>query len=458
MNQRPARLFARIGEARPAAAPRVVLGRAVVLGASVAGLLAARVLADHAQSVLILDRDEVGPGAEPRPGVPQGTQMHVLLPAGREQIERLFPGFSRQALAEGASLASADARRSYHDGRRKVRGSDVDMIAASRPFLEDLVRRRTLELPNVTVARGRATGLECDATAVTGVRYADDTGPAVAPADFVVDATGRSSRLGDWLEQAGWERPPLRRLAINLNYATALFRRTEANPTPNAVLAGCSAEAGGDVAGAGLSAIEGDRWIVMLGGYGDCRPGRDADDLIRRCREDFPPEFGRVVRNELIGEVRTYRQADSRRRDFHRLTRVPGGLVAVGDAVASFNPIYGQGMSSAALHAACLSAYLRSGADPRGPARGFFALQQVIVDAAWGMSTSADLARPSVSAPRPRGYRLSRWASNEIVRASISDPVTARRFDAVVEMRRHPSTLASPAVLARAVRVNRSHR
>ncbi|MEV0157685.1 hypothetical protein AB0H57_28735 [Micromonospora sp. NPDC050686] len=221
MYQRPARVFARIGEARPAAAPRVLLGRAVVLGASMAGLLAARVLADHAQSVLILDRDEIGAGAEPRPGVPQGTQMHA------------DPG------------------------------------------------------------------------------------------------------------------------------------------------AGC---------------------------------------------------------------------------------RVPGGVVAVGDAVASFNPIYGQGMSSAALHASCLSAYLRSGADPRGPARGFFALQRVIVDAAWGMSTSADLARPSVSAPRPRGYRLSRWASNQIVGASIVDPVIARRFDAVVEMRRHPSTLASPAVLARAVRMNRSHR
>ncbi|MFC0003784.1 FAD-dependent oxidoreductase [Micromonospora siamensis] len=450
MYRHPARVFARIGGDGPAPPPRTVLGRAVVLGASMAGLLAARVLADHAESVLILDRDDLPPDARPRAGVPQGTQMHVLLPAGRQQIERWFPGFSREALVEGAVLVTAESRRTYHDGRRKVRGSDVDMIAASRPFIEALLRRHALELPNVTLRHDRATGLAIGGGAVTGVRHDGGT----VPADFVVDATGRSSRLGDWLEQAGWERPPMRRLAIGLNYATALFRRTEEHPVPNAVLAGCSAERGGDVAGAGLSAIEGDRWIVMLGGYGHCRPGRDLDDLLRRCREDFPPEFGRVVRNELLGPVRTYRQADSRRRDFHRLARLPGGLVAVGDAVASFNPIYGQGMSSAGLHASCLSAYLRSGADPRRPAREFFALQRVVVDAAWDMSTSADLARPSVTAPRPRGYRLSRWVSNQIVAASVTDPTIARRFDAVVEMRSHPRSLASPAVLARAVRVN----
>ncbi|MEH0934528.1 FAD-dependent oxidoreductase [Micromonospora psammae] len=455
MYQSSARVFARIGATGGTTAPSVVLGRAVVLGASVAGLLAARVLAEHADSVLILDRDELDAGAGHRSGVPQGTQMHVLLPAGMHQIERWHPGFSRQALADGAALLTAATRRSYLDGRRKVGGSDVDMIAASRPFLEELLRRRTLELPNVTLRRARVTGLAFDGAAVSGVCHQSATNPAVVPADFVVDATGRSSRLGDWLEQCGWERPPMRRMLINLHYATATFRRTETDPVPSAVLAGCTARRGGDIAGAAFSAIEGDRWIVMLGGYGDSRPGRDVGDLLRRCRKDFPPEFARVVDNELLGPVRTYSQADSRRRDFHRLGRVPGGLVAVGDAVSSFNPIYGQGMSSAALHASCLSAYLRSGGDPRRPARDFHALQRVVVDAAWGMSTSADLARPSVPGPRPRGHRISRWISDQIVAASVTDPTIARRFDAVVEMRSHPTSLARPGTLARAVRVNR---
>lgn len=459
MYQSPARVFARIG-ATPSSTPppSVVLGRAVVLGGSLAGLLAARVLAEHADSVLIFDRDDLDAQAGPRSGVPHGTQVHILLPAGQEQIERWFPGFSRQALAEGACLVTADGRRSYLDGRRKVRGSDVDMLSASRPFLEALVRRRTLEMPNVKLLRARVTGLDFDSTAVSAVRYETAAGPGAEAADFVVDAMGRSSRLGDWLEEAGWERPPMRRMIINLNYATAMFRRTEKNPVPAAALAMSTPKVSGDVAGAAFSAIEGDRWMVMLGGYGDSRPGRDVDDLIRRCREDFPAEFGRVVGNEVLGPVRTYRQADSRRRDFHRLRRVPAGVVAVGDAVASFNPIYGQGMSSAALHASCLSAYLRSGPDPRRPARDFFALQRVVIDAAWGMSTSADLARPSVSGPRPRGYRLSRWIGDQIIAASVTDPTIARRFDAVVQMRRHPNSLATPGVLVRALSVNRADR
>ncbi|SCF34579.1 2-polyprenyl-6-methoxyphenol hydroxylase [Micromonospora purpureochromogenes] len=456
MYNSPARVFARLGATRPATAPSVIMGRAVVLGASVAGLLAARVLAEHAEHVLVVDRDELGAGTAHRAGVPQGTQMHVLLPAGRDQIDRWFPGFSREAVAEGAVLLPAAARRSYLDGRRKVPGSDVDMIAGSRPFLEGLLRRRTLALPNVTLLPGRVTSLDFAGAAVTGVRHDSAAGPIVTPADFVVDATGRSSRLGDWLEQGGWERPPMRRMAINLHYATATFRRSEEHPVPVAVLAGCTAAAGGDIAGAAFSAIEGDRWIVMLGSYGEGRPGRDPDDLVRRCREDFPPEFARVVANEMLGPVRTYRQADSRRRDFHRLRRLPAGLVAVGDAVSSFNPIYGQGMSSAALHASCLSEYLRSGPDLRRPAREFLALQRVVVDAAWGMSTSADLARPSVPGPRPPGHRISRWVADQITAASVTDPVTARRFDAVVEMRRHPNSLAAPRTLLRAVRVNQA--
>ena len=113
-------------------------------------------------------------------------------------------------------------------------------------------------------------------------------------------------------------------------------------------------------------------------------------------------------------------------------------------------------MSSAALHASCLSEYLRSGADPRRHAREFFARQRIVVDAAWGMSTSADLARPSVAGPRPRGFRVSRWVSDQIVAASVTDPAVARRFDAVVEMRSHPNSLARPGTLLRAWRVNRS--
>ncbi|MEU6074209.1 FAD-dependent oxidoreductase [Micromonospora sp. NPDC047074] len=451
MSSSPARVFAALNAVRPPDQASPVLGRAVVVGGSVAGLLAARVLSDYAESVVIVDRDDLqATGA--RPGVPQGTQLHALLPGGFLQLEHLFPGFREQALAQGAIEAPPAARLNYLDNRPKVVvPDDADSLAGSRPLLEGLIRQQVLRLPNVKTITARATGLVIDGAVTTGVRY--DAG--VESGDLVVDAMGRSSRLSEWLEQAGWDRPVTQRMTVNLNYATALFRRPEAAPDRTVVMALHTPRMSSDVAGAAFFAIEDNRWMAMMAGYGDNRPGRTAEDFVRRLREQFPPEFGEVAGNDLLGDVQTYRHADSRRRNFHDLARFPARLVSVGDAVASFNPVYGQGMTAAALHAACLSTYLRSGPDLDVPARRFFALQKVVVDAAWSMSTSADLALPHVDGPYPRGYRFSSWVSRQIVAATVTDVATARRFNEVVSMREHPSALATPSVILGALRANR---
>ncbi|MEV4719456.1 FAD-dependent oxidoreductase [Micromonospora noduli] len=455
MSLSPSRVFAELNAARPPDQPSPTMGTAVVVGGSVAGLLAARVLSDHADTVVIIDRDDPQvTGA--RPGVPQGTQLHALLPGGLFQLERLFPGFRDEALARGAVEAPPAARRNYLDGRLKVVvPDDADSLAGSRPLLEGLIRQQVLRLPNVKTITARATGLVFDGSAVTGVRCEVSGVPGVERGDLVVDAMGRSSKLSDWLEQADWDRPVTRRMTVHLNYATALFRRPEVTPDSTVVLALNTPRAQADVAGAAFFAIEDGRWMAMMAGYGKDRPGRTADDFVRRLREQFPPEFGEVADQEMIGDVQTYHHADSRRRDFHALKRFPAGLISVGDAVASFNPVYGQGMTAAALHAACLSTYLRSGPDLRAPARHYLALQKVVVDAAWSLSTSADLALPHVDGPYPRGYRLSRWASGQIIAATVTDVATARRFNDVVSMREHPRSLARPGVLLDALRANR---
>ncbi|MFE9204573.1 FAD-dependent oxidoreductase [Micromonospora sp. NPDC007230] len=458
MFRSPARVFAALNAVRPPDQVVPIMGKAVVLGGSVAGLVAARVLSDHAESVVIIDRDDLQASGE-RPGVPQGTQLHALLPGGFLQLERLFPGFREQALAQGAIEAPPAARRNYLDGRRKVVvPDDADSLAGSRPLLEGLIRQQVLRLPNVKAVNARATGLVCDGAVTTGVRCDVGALAGVESGDLVVDAMGRSSRLSEWLEQAGWERPVARRMPVHLNYATALFRRRAANPELAVVLALHSPGMSSDVAGAAFFAVEDGRWMAMMAGYGENRPGRTADDFVRRLREQFPPEFGEVAGGELLGDVQTYRHADSRRRDFHALKRFPAGLVSVGDAVASFNPVYGQGMTAAAMHAACLSAYLRSSPDLGAPARRFFALQKVVVDAAWSTSTSADLALPHVNGPYPRGYRFSSWVSRQIVTATVTDVTTARRFNEVVSMRAHPRSLATPGVILGALRANRRAR
>ncbi|MDT0442542.1 FAD-dependent oxidoreductase [Streptomyces johnsoniae] len=456
MFESAARVFARISTDEPITKTEVLMGRAVVLGGSMAGLLAARVLSDHAESVLIIERDELPAAAAPRSGTPHDGQLHTLMHGGRMQLERFFPGFAEQAQAEGAILSSPFNIRAYADGTPKVSDGQMGLISSSRPFLESQVRRRTLALPNVKVLNGRARGLVFRGNAVTGVRCAAGTDEWTEDADFVVDATGRASKLGEWLESGGWERPPMQRMAIGVDYATGYFSRPEDDPELAAAIAYRTPSATPPrVATGAINAIEGNRWLVTLASYGKQPPIKELDEFRELAARDLPPVFEQAVRNEPASGIVTYHQAESRRRGYHVLKRFPARLISVGDAVASFNPIYGQGMSSAALHASALSEYLRGKPDLNAPARAFLHMQRVVVDAAWQISTSADLARHDIDGPYPRGHALSKWLVGQIVDASMTDQPTAVRFNSVTYMRSHPRSLVTPGTLLRAMRVNR---
>ncbi|MBT0772271.1 hypothetical protein KIH74_25220 [Kineosporia sp. J2-2] len=442
----------------PVTPPAKSLGTAVVLGGSIAGLLAARVLADHAATVLVMERDELPEGGVPRKGVPQGGQAHVLLAAGGGFLERWFPGFTDRAIEAGACLVTTDRVAVYDDGVPRVNGADVRRLALTRPFLEDLVRAELRAVPNVKSLTGRVTGLEFGDTAVTAVTYESAGVSGVEPADLVVDAMGRASRVSDWLEEAGWDRPPMVRVISGVNYATAFFRRPPGTPGVGLAMNLTGSKYGGAASGAIAMAVENDRFIVVQGGYGDFRPGSTAADMVARCRTEHPEPFGRAVEGEMLGEVATFRQADSRRRDFCSCERLPARLVPVGDAVASFNPLYAQGISSASLHAGALSLFLRSEPDLDVPARAFLDLQRVVVDAAWSISTTGDAAAAAGAGTRTLAQRVSGWLVARVVAASMTDAPVNRVFVEVTQMLRHPSELARPGILLRSLLAARHRR
>lgn len=444
------RRLAEIGTPLPPADTAVIMRRAVVLGASVAGLLAARVLSDHADEVVIIERDETD-GTLPRPGVPQGTQVHAVLKAGEVQLARWFPGFLDDAAAMGMLLPAPDTPISITiDGVEMPATPMRPTVLATRPFLESLVRARTLAVDNIKLVTGRAVGLEFDGDRVTGARYVPQNGADAATerADFVVDAMGRSSRLVDWLADSGWQRPEMVRMPIKLNYATCLFEQDER--VSDVVMAVARREIGGLPRGAVVNLVEGNRWIMMLSGYDRDRPGRTVEELAAFCRQNFPAVFGNIAeRARPASDVITYRQADSRRREFHALDRFPAGLVAAGDTVASFNPVYGQGMTSATLHASCLSSYLRSGPALDRPAKEYFDLVRVVVDAAWRTSTFADLELPHVDGPYPKGYRLAKQMGGMQLKASMSDRTVRDQLSRVRGLLAHPDSLSRPGMLMR---------
>ena len=428
---------------------------ALVLGGSVAGMIAARVLADHADEVWIIEPDLLADTPVTRRGVPHGSQAHNLLGKGRSVIEQLLPGVIRQMVREGGQLinSSRGGAQFFLNGQPKVPVPGGSVVSVSRPFLEWHIRRRVLALPNVSVISGTATGLTMTGDRVDGalVRPAGEVDSVRHPAQLVADATGRSSRLGDWLTGHGYQAPGKRRMALDLGYATCLFHRSPGQRLGGHVAVYSLYTPSKSVTGpSSMTPIEGDRWLTLVSGYGDRRPGRDLDEFLARCRAN-PATPLQLLPDacEPASEVFVHRFPYSIRRDFDQLARFPAGLVAVGDAVASFNPTYGQGISVAALHAVALGGWLAEPGAAEEPAAPYFRQVREVVDNAWRFSAEQDYYLPHVDVRKPAGWRLHRGLANAVQTATITDEVVHRAFLEVVNMTATPDRLRQPEILWR---------
>ena len=430
----------------------------MVLGGGMAGLLAARVLTDHAKEVVLVERDDLSGGPEARRGVPQGNQVHGLLARGLERMESMFPGLTAELADAGAEVADPGVDLQWWvTGERKPPSPIGPGVSCTRPFLEWHLRRRVTALAGVQVVRGRADALTAIAGRVDGVVLAE-SGERIA-ADLVVDCTGRSTRMDDWLVALGYEPPPRRTVHVDLGYATRFYPRRPDDRLGDARAIISITEDYQRARGAVAFPAEGGRWIVTVGAYHDDRPRADAGDFADRLRTDPVPAMRQFAeRDDALTEVTTYRYPASVRRDFHRCRRLPAGLVALGDSVASFNPLYGQGMTSAALQAGALSSYLGSGASVKEPATRYFRRLRPVVDSVWKLSTSADFRMAHVTGDRPAGLRMTLLLNDIYTKATLRDADLHGLFLRVVNLQTRPEQLARPDHLLRALWVLRSSR
>jgi 2-polyprenyl-6-methoxyphenol hydroxylase-like FAD-dependent oxidoreductase len=436
--------------------------RAIVIGGSIAGLLAARVLADRYDEVVVLERDELPEHAVQRKGTPHAVHPHGLLARGLQVLEELFPGFTNALLARGAGIGDIGLDVAVEaNGRRFIRTTIGSVaVAASRLLIEAELRQRVRGLPRVRIVAGASVLTPThEAGRVTGVqlqRADDTTGKETWPATLVIDCSGRGSRSPAWLRDWGYEPPVEERVTIGLAYTSAYFSRDPLQET-TAVIGSATPELPRPYI---LLAQEPDaegraRWVAGVGGYAGDHVESTLEAMGRRAEEVGSREIAALAhRGEVLGPVMSYNFSYSQRRRYERMRKFPNGLLVMGDALASFNPIYGQGMSVAACEALALRDVLKQTPDPR--ATPFFAAAAKIIDVPWQIAVGGDLALPQIPGPRPFPTRLVNSYIGRVQKAAVDDPVLAAAFVKVIHLLAPPPTLMAPALIWRVLRHRRS--
>ena len=437
--------------------------RVAIIGASIAGLLAARILHESYGEVVLLDRDALHDGAASRKATPHAVHPHGLLAKGREVLECLFPGLTDSLVAQGALRGDIgmEVAVDANGERFAAQPTGIVGLAVSRLALEAEIRRRVRALPCVRLLtqvevlapayeNGRVTGLR--------VQSCDGGQPEVIPAALVVDCSGRSSHTPMWLGKWGYEPPEEERVQIGLAYTSAYFEREEVRPAlaavigaatpslprPSILLAQEPSGEGGQL-----------RWVAGVGGYEGDHVDATREAMAKRAREINSPEIAALAENgKMIGRPMQYRMPYSWRRRYEKLRRFPTGYLVLGDALASFNPIYGQGMTVATCEAVALREATESGMD--GLASRFFKAAAKVIDIPWQVSVGADLALEQVPGPRPFPINLINAYVGRVQRVAVQDPRVAGAFIKVMHMIEPPPSLFAPAIAWRVVRGVRS--
>ncbi len=438
---------------------------AVVLGGSMGGLLAARVLADFYRNVTVVERDVLPAAPVNRRGVPQGMQLHAIQARGTAILDELFPNFQAELTAGGvASWNDGDlSKLSISVGGHQLVSSgrtpsalSMSISFPSRPFLEWNVRRRVRAIPNVAFLEDHdVVGLTATTAGdrVTGVRVVDRDidQKTTLTADLVVDATGRGSRTPNFLEELGYGRPPQDEVMVHLAYAGQLLRLA-----PGAVKEHMIAlfPMPGRPKMFGLCGYEDDTWMFGVGAMAGLEPPTQHADMLRFAADFAPAHALQAIRAaEPLGEVAHYRVPSNRWRRYDKMRRLPDGLLVFGDAICSFNPIYGQGMTLAAIEATVLRDCLRRG--ERGLPRRFFRASAKKVRVAWQTAVGSDLTLPEVVGPRSRSMRITNAYLERVMTAAETDPIVAGQFMRVIGMIDSPARLLRPTILLRIARANR---
>jgi 2-polyprenyl-6-methoxyphenol hydroxylase-like FAD-dependent oxidoreductase len=409
-----------------------IRGHAVVIGASIGGLCAARVLSEFFDRVTVFERDELPVTPGNRAAVPQGRHVHLLMARGAVEFDGLFPGLLDGMVAAGVPILENRPDCIHFGAAGHVLGTGhtlQDQFTAyvpSRPQLEWQIRRRVYDIPNVEIQHRSVAQphFDCDAQRVTGVLLDSDADePDFVPSDLVVDAAGRGTRLPVWLEQWGFQRPPEKTIDVGIGYASQQFRLPDGAIQERVIVAGASRD---QPRGLGLLGYEDGTWMLTTFGVAKVEPPQTFPEMVTLAETLLPKRIaGALRRAEPVGEVAFHRFPSSRWRRYHELDRFPAGIVPLGDAVVSFDPTYGQGMTMTSLQAGHLRRALAEGGDVvrkvnRATAKTTFPV--------WTMTAIGDLTFHHATGDKTWWFGPVGSLFDQFLGAAETDPVLAEWF------------------------------
>ncbi len=430
--------------------------RAVVLGAGIAGTLVARVLADHYREVIVLERDGAPDAAGYRKGLPQAKLVHSVLRGGLDAMNSIFPELEQELYAHGAVRTKPTRDTLFVNDQGAWPRPDVgfELPLHSRPLLDRCLRAALAPTPNVALReQASVQGLFGDAERVQGVSYRDAAGTLThLHADLIVDATGRVGHAGQWLSALGVAQPEQTRVEVDLSYTSCfvrlrrppgLFSAVVAEPAPDGRY-GCL-----------LQAQEGDRMIVAISSRGrDAIIPHDFAGIVERAeRLPHPATFELLRDAEPLSEIVRFGFPASVNRHYERLPSVPAGFLCVGDALCCFNPVWGQGMSVAALEVSALARLLgecaHDGADLHALPSAFYQQAARIVATAWQLSVMPDFSFTTTRGERPPSLNQGRGFMRALARLAQSDPEVQLLINEIFHFVKPPDAMRDPRLVSR---------
>ena len=430
---------------------------AIVIGASLGGLCAARVLSDVCERVTLYERDDLPGGPENRTAVPQGRHVHLLMARGAQEFDSHFPGLLDDMVSDGVPILENRPDCIYFGAAGHVLGTahrlqdEFTAYVPSRPMLEWQIRRRVEAIENVDLVRATVTEPVYDAARarVTGVLLDSDE---VINADLVVDAAGRGTRLPVWLEKWGYARPREDTVDVGIAYASQRVKIPDGLLAEKVVVAGASHE---HPVGVGALFYEDGVWNVTTFGIAKAEPPQNFAQICALADEILPAHFSSALRQgSPLGEMAFHKYPTSRWRRYDKLDRFPDGIFPFGDAVVSFNPTFGQGMTMTAIQAGNLRKVIESGAPD--VAKRLAKATAKTTYPVWMMTVIGDLALHDATTTDevPWWYKPVGGLFDQFLGAAETDPVLAewflRRFSLLDSLYMVPS----PRLVGRTIRHN----